>query len=78
MVFYDYDFNEFAEIRRVLKEMAEQVKLLKKASNIASFIVWYNGPLDDLLFEVPGRLELDLKEDPTILGNTLRFFRKAR
>jgi uncharacterized protein (UPF0335 family) len=78
LVFYDYDFGEFAEIRRVLKEMASQVKLLKKAGNIASFIVWYNGPLDDLLFEVPGRMELNLKEDPAILGNTLRFFRKAR
>lgn len=78
LVFYDYDFSEFAEIRRVLKEMASQVKLLQKAGNIVSFLVWYNGSSDELLFEVPGRLELHLKEDPTILGNTLRFFRKTR
>ncbi|MDQ1353462.1 MAG: hypothetical protein QG657_3768 [Acidobacteriota bacterium] len=78
LVFYDYDFNEFAKIRLVLNEMAPQVKLLMKASNITSFLVWFTGPLDELLFEVPGRIELNLKEDPTILGNTLRFFRKAR
>lgn len=76
LVFYDYDFNEFAKIRRMLIEMSPQIKLLKKVGNIASFLVWYTGPLDELLFEVPGRIELNLKEDPTILGNTLRFFRK--
>lgn len=78
LVFYDYDFSEVAKIRRVLKDMASQVKLLKKIGNIASFMIWYNGPLDDLLFEVPGRIELNLKEDAVILGNTLRFFRKSR
>lgn len=78
LVFYDYAFSEFAGIRRVLKEMNSRVKLLKKVGNIASFMIWYNGPLDELLFEVPGRMELNLKEDPAILGNTLRFFRKSR
>jgi hypothetical protein len=78
LVFYDYDFSEFANIRRVLKEMASQVKLLKKVGNIVSFMVWYKGSPDDLLFEVPGRIELNLKEEPAILGNTLRFFRKPR
>lgn len=76
LVFYDYDFNEFAGIRRMLNEMSPQVKLLKKVGNIASFLVWHTSPLDELLFEVPGRMELNLKEDPIILGNTLRFFRK--
>ncbi|MGD2088600.1 MAG: DUF6175 family protein [Candidatus Aminicenantes bacterium] len=78
LVFYDYEFREFAKIRRVLKEMASQVKLLKKVGNITSFMVWYKGSPDDLLFEVPGRIELNLKEDPAMLGNTLRFFRKSR
>jgi hypothetical protein len=78
LIFYDYDLSEFAKIRRVLKEMTPQVKLLKWVGNIASFIVWYNGAVDDLLFEIPGRIELNLKENPTILGNTLRFFRKSR
>lgn len=79
LVFYDFEFSEFAKIHHVLKEdMALRVKLLKKAGNIASFIVWYNGPLADLLFEVPGKVGLKLKEDPAILGNTLRFFRENR
>lgn len=78
LVFYDYDFSEFSKIRRVLIEMAPQVKLLRKVGNITSFIVWYTGPLDELLFELPGKIELNLKEDPTALGNTLRFFRKIR
>lgn len=78
LVFYDYDFSEFAAIRRILKEMASQVKFLNKAGNIASFIIWYNGNVDDLLFEIPGRIELNMKEPPAILGNTLRFFRKSR
>ncbi len=78
LVFYDYPFNEIAKIRRVLKTMSPSIKLLKKVGNIASFMVWYNGQIDDLLFEVPGRIELALKEDPTVLGNTIRFFRKPR
>jgi len=78
LVFYDYNFSEFAEIRRVLKEMVSQVKLLQRAGNVASFLVWYNGPLDELLFEIPAKIELKLKEDPVILGNTLRFFRKTK
>jgi len=78
LLFYDYDFGEFAEIRRILKDMVSRVKLLQKAGNVISFLVWYSGALDDLLFELPGRMELNLKEDPVILGNTLRFFRKTR
>lgn len=76
LVFYDYPFGELAKIRRVLKQMSDRVKLAKKAGNVASFIIWYDCQVDDLLFEVPGRVNLNLKEDPTVLGNTIRFFRE--
>ena len=78
LVFYDYDFGEIALIREELKDLTSRVKLIRRAGNISSFRVWYKGPLDELLFQIPGRTELHLKEDPTILGNTLRFFRAAR
>lgn len=77
LVFYDYKFSELAKIRRVLKQMTNRVKLGRKAGNVASFIIWYKGQIDDLLFEIPGRIELNLKEDPVVLGNTIRFFRKV-
>jgi len=76
LVFYDYPFGELAKIRRTLKNMSNRIKLAKKAGNIASFIIWYDGQIDDLLFEVPGRINLSLKEDPTLLGNTIRFYRE--
>jgi hypothetical protein len=78
VVFYDYDLSEIAALRRVLKQMATHVKLLKKSNNIASFLIWYKGQADDLLFGMPGRAELHLKEDPVMLGNTIHFFRKPR
>jgi hypothetical protein len=76
LVFYDYPFNEIGQIRRVLKAMTTRIKLIKRVGNVASFMVWYDGQMDDLLFEVPGRMELNVKEPPTTLGNTIRFFRK--
>ena len=78
LVFYDYSFGEIGSIRRVLKDMTNQIKLGTKAGNVTSFTVWYDGQLDDLLFEIPGRMELNLKEDPIVLGNTIRFFREAQ
>ncbi|TYB31818.1 MAG: hypothetical protein FXF47_02180 [Candidatus Mcinerneyibacterium aminivorans] len=76
LVFYDYSFGELAKIRRTLKEMTNRVKLDKKAGNVASFLVWYDGQVDDLLFEIPARMDLNLNEEPAILGNTIRFFNK--
>ncbi len=78
LVFYDYSFGEVAQIRRTLKEMSGRIKLGKKAGNVTAFTIWYDGQIDDLLFEIPGRMELNLKEDPVVLGNTLRFFREVQ
>ncbi|MGE5342175.1 MAG: DUF6175 family protein [Candidatus Omnitrophota bacterium] len=78
LVFYDFNFNELAGIRQALNELSPQIKLHQKIGNLTAFIVWYKGPLDTLLFEVPGRIDLKLKEDPVILGNTLRFFKNLR
>jgi hypothetical protein len=78
LVFYDYSFGEVGSIRRVLQNMTNQIKLGTRAGNVTSFTVWYDGQLDDLLFEIPGRIELNLKEDPIVLGNTIRFFREAQ
>lgn len=78
LVFYDYNFNEFAHIRTLLMELGTQVKLLKKAGNVIAFLIWRKGSLDELMFDIPGKIDLNLKEDPVILGNTLRFFRKPQ
>lgn len=80
LIFYDFSFNELRKIRNMLKEMNPdgRLKMDKKAGNMASFTIWYKGQKDDLLFEVPGRLDelrLPLKEDPDFIGNTIRFFR---
>ncbi|MCP4155813.1 MAG: hypothetical protein GY757_49265 [bacterium] len=76
VILYDYSLGEFARIRRVLKEMVTQIRLDKKVGNVTSFTVWYKKPLEELLFELPARVELNQKEDPIIIGNTVRFFRK--
>jgi len=78
LVFYDYSFGELAKIRRTLKNMTNRIKLDKKAGNIASFLVWYDGQVDDLLFEIPARMDMNLKEEPAVLGNTIRFFNEKR
>lgn len=78
LLFYDYSFGEIAKIRRVLKEMEKvgRIKLDKRVGNLTSFITWYNGTVEDLLFDVPGRIELNLKKDPEKIGNNVYFFRK--
>jgi len=77
IVLTDYPFAEQGQIRTVLKEISEnRIKLGKKAGNNTSFTIWYKGQIDDLVFDLPGRIEMNLKEDPSILGNTVFFFRQ--
>lgn len=78
LVFYDYDFSEAAQIRAALMANGDTVKLMMRAGNITSFLLWSKISLDELIFTIPGKIDLNLKDDPVVLGNSLRFFRKTK
>ncbi len=73
IILKDFSFSEQGQIRNILKEMG-RIKLGKRAGNNTSFTLWYKGQLDDLVFDLPGRINFEIK-DPEILGNTVFFYR---
>lgn len=74
IILKDFSFSEQSQIRNILKDMG-RIKLGKRAGNNTSFTLWYKGQIDDLVFDLPGRISFDIK-DPEILGNTVFFYRQ--
>jgi len=77
LIFTGFNFSEVGQIREVLQEMCNDQKRLKGAGNVTEYMVWYDGSPEDLMYEFydAAQLQGKLKEDPSLISNTIRFYR---
>ncbi len=77
LIFTDFNFGEIGQIREILQGMCNDQKRLKGAGNVTEYMVWYDGSPEDLMYEFydAAQLQGKLKEDPSLISNTIRFYR---
>ncbi len=79
LIFTDFSFSERGQIKRMLEEITNDQKLLKQAGNVTEYMVWYDGDVQDLMYEIyeKGQFEGKLAEDPSLISSSIRFYRKT-
>ncbi len=81
VIFTDFSFDDIRHIREGLRTMTNDQKRMTAAGNVAEFMVWYDGSVEDLMYEVYDLLRaynMSLNEDPAIVANSIRFYRSHR
>jgi len=79
LVFTDFSFGDIRWVREALQVIASDQKRLKAAGNVSEYMVWYEGSAEDLMYELYDVLmahDVPLSEDPVMISNTIRFYRK--
>ncbi len=79
LIFTDFDFGDIRWVRDALKTLVNDQKRLKAAGNVSEFMVWYDGSAEDLmytLYDVFQEHDVPLAEDPVLISNTIRFYKK--
>ncbi len=79
LIFTDFSFGERGQIKQMLERITNDQKLMKQAGNVTEYMVWYDGDVQDLMYKVyeEGQFEGKLAEDPSLISNTIRFYRKT-
>jgi len=78
LIFTDFNFAEVREIKDALEDLTNDQKRLKGAGNVTEYMVWYDGDVEDLMFEVYDVMRafnMPLAEDPAMVSNSIRFYR---
>ncbi len=79
IILTDFGFSEVGQLRNWLQETANDQKRLKAAGNVSEYMVWFDGSAEDLMYELYEYFmdqSIPLKEDPSMISNTIRFFRE--
>jgi Family of unknown function (DUF6175) len=78
LIFTDFNFAEVRDIKNALEDMTNDQKRLTAAGNVTEYMVWYDGDVEDLMFEIYDALRaynMSLAEDPAMVSNSIRFYR---
>ncbi len=79
LIFTDFSFADIRWVREALGTLANDQKRLKAAGNVSEYMVWYNGTPEDLMYQIYDVFsahQIALAEDPVMISNTIRFYRK--
>ncbi len=76
LIFLDFGFREKRALRDALQELTNEQRLIRDAGNLLEYMVWYDGSVDDLMYDLYDTAEMEtmgLARDPQLISNTIRF-----
>ncbi len=78
LIFTDFSFDDIRNVRSALQDMTNDQKRLKAAGNVTEYMVWYDGDVEELMYDLYDALRaynIPLSEDPAMVANSIRFYR---